>query len=83
MAMGAPVPAGVTLVSTAEPLLRPSFLAGGADVVYDINKDPNAELVNRVQFGAPNLSPTSSAFGTITSQQNTNRQLQGGVHILF
>jgi hypothetical protein len=38
---------------------------------------------NRVQFGAPNLSPTSSAFGTITSQQNTNRQLQGGVHILF
>ena len=38
---------------------------------------------NRVQFSAPNLSPTSAAFGTITGQQNTNRQLQGGVHILF
>jgi hypothetical protein len=38
---------------------------------------------NRVQFSAPNLSPTSSAFGTISGQQNTNRQLQGGVHIIF
>ncbi|GGH09120.1 TonB-dependent receptor [Silvibacterium dinghuense] len=40
-------------------------------------------IFNRVQFSAPNLSPTSSAFGTITAQQNTNRQLQGGIHILF
>jgi hypothetical protein len=39
--------------------------------------------LNRVQFSAPNVSPTSSAFGTITGQQNTNRQLQGGVHIIF
>jgi Carboxypeptidase regulatory-like domain len=38
---------------------------------------------NRVQFAAPNLSPTSSAFGTINSQQNSGRQLQGGVHIIF
>jgi len=38
---------------------------------------------NRVQFSAPNLGPTSSAFGTISGQQNSNRQLQGGVHILF
>jgi hypothetical protein len=38
---------------------------------------------NRVQFAAPNLSPTSSAFGTINSQQNTGRQLQGGLHIIF
>jgi hypothetical protein len=38
---------------------------------------------NRVQFSAPNLSPTSSAFATISGQQNTNRQLQGGLHILF
>jgi hypothetical protein len=40
-------------------------------------------VFNRTQFAAPNLSPTSSAFGTISGQQNTNRQLQGGVHIIF
>lgn len=38
---------------------------------------------NRPQFSAPNLSPTSSAFGTVTGQLNSGRQLQGGVHILF
>jgi hypothetical protein len=38
---------------------------------------------NRVQFSAPNLTPTSTAFGDISGQQNTNRQLQGGIHILF
>jgi len=38
---------------------------------------------NRVQFSAPNLSPTSAAFANISGQQNTNRQLQGGVHIIF
>ncbi|MES2390760.1 MAG: hypothetical protein V4555_03905, partial [Acidobacteriota bacterium] len=38
---------------------------------------------NRVQFSAPNLSPTSSQFGLSSGQQNTNRQLQGGVHIIF
>jgi hypothetical protein len=38
---------------------------------------------NRVQFSAPSLSPTSSAFANISGQQNTNRQLQGGVHIIF
>jgi hypothetical protein len=38
---------------------------------------------NRVQFSAPSLSPTSSAFADISGQQNTNRQLQGGVHIIF
>jgi len=38
---------------------------------------------NRVQFSAPNLSPTSTAFANISGQQNTNRQLQGGVHVIF
>jgi hypothetical protein len=38
---------------------------------------------NRAQFSAPNLSPTSAAFGTISGQANTSRQLQGGLHILF
>ncbi len=31
---------------------------------------------NRPQFAAPNLNPTSSAFGTINSQANTSRQIQ-------
>jgi len=38
---------------------------------------------NRPQFGNQNLTPTSSAFGQVSSQLNTSRQLQGGVHILF
>jgi len=38
---------------------------------------------NRPQFSNANTNPTSSAFGTITGQQNTGRQLQGGIHILF
>ncbi|HEY1576002.1 MAG TPA: carboxypeptidase-like regulatory domain-containing protein [Terracidiphilus sp.] len=39
--------------------------------------------LNHVQFQAANTSPTSGSFGTINSQLNTNRQIQGGVHILF
>lgn len=38
---------------------------------------------NRPQFKNPNLKPTSSSFGKISSQLNTNRQLQLGIHILF
>jgi hypothetical protein len=36
---------------------------------------------NRAQFAAPNLSPTSSAFGSITSQANTSRQIQMGLKL--
>jgi hypothetical protein len=39
--------------------------------------------LNHVQFNTANLSPTSNSFGAITQQLNTNRQIQGGVHILF
>jgi Carboxypeptidase regulatory-like domain len=38
---------------------------------------------NRHQLSAPNLTPTSSAFSEITSQLNTGRNMQMGVHILF
>jgi hypothetical protein len=39
--------------------------------------------LNRTQFAAPNVSPTSSAFGTITSQANTSRQIQMGLKLKF
>ncbi len=39
--------------------------------------------LNRVQFGSPNVTPTSSAFGTITSQANTPRVIQIGGRIAF
>jgi hypothetical protein len=39
--------------------------------------------LNRVQFGAPNTSVTSSSFGVVTSQANTPRQLQFGVKVLW
>ncbi|WP_420236719.1 carboxypeptidase regulatory-like domain-containing protein [Telmatobacter bradus] len=39
--------------------------------------------LNHPQFSAPNVSPTSSSFGYISSQLNSNRSLQGGIHINF
>lgn len=38
---------------------------------------------NRPEFAAPNVSPTSAAFGTITGQANTARQIQMGLKLKF
>lgn len=38
---------------------------------------------NRPEFAAPNVSATSSAFGTITAQANTSRQIQMGLKLKF
>jgi hypothetical protein len=38
---------------------------------------------NRVQFGVPNTSINSTAFGVISSQQNSPRNLQLGLRLLF
>jgi hypothetical protein len=38
---------------------------------------------NRVQFGVPNVSINSTAFGVVSSQQNLPRNLQLGLRILF
>jgi hypothetical protein len=40
-------------------------------------------LPNHVTFGAPNLTATSSSFGMITSQANTQRVLQISGHVRF
>jgi Carboxypeptidase regulatory-like domain len=40
-------------------------------------------LQNRVTFGAPNTSPTSSAFGTISSQANTPRRLETAIRLVW
>ncbi|HKS72716.1 MAG TPA: hypothetical protein VJQ82_05925, partial [Terriglobales bacterium] len=39
--------------------------------------------LNRPQFSAPNLSPTSSGFGKITSQANLPRTIQVGLRLVF
>lgn len=39
--------------------------------------------LNRPQFAAPNLSPTSKAFATITSQANSSRVIQMGLRLTF
>ncbi len=39
--------------------------------------------LNRTAFAAPNLSPTSTAFGSITGQANTGRQIQMGLKLKF
>ncbi|GEM_PF-3692433 len=39
--------------------------------------------LNRPQFAAPNLSPTSKAFATINSQANGSRVIQMGMRLTF
>lgn len=39
--------------------------------------------LNHAQFSGPNLSPTSSAFGIISSQANTPRVIQLSAHVRF
>ena len=39
--------------------------------------------LNRTEFGAPNVTPSSGARGTITSQQNTPRVIQQGLRLIF
>ena len=38
---------------------------------------------NRVAFGAPNVTPTNSTFGQITTQANTPRRLQVGARLVW
>jgi hypothetical protein len=40
-------------------------------------------VFNRVQFGVPNVNINSNAFGVISSQQNSPRNLQLGLRLLF
>jgi len=40
-------------------------------------------ITNRVTFGAPNISVTNSAFGTITTQSNSPRYIQLGARLVF
>jgi hypothetical protein len=40
-------------------------------------------VFNRPQFAAANTSPGSTSFGEVTSVQNSARQLQGGLHLVF
>lgn len=41
------------------------------------------DFLNHPNWGSPNLSPTSSAFGKITSQANLPRTLQLGMRLTF
>lgn len=40
-------------------------------------------VFNHVQFGSPNTSVASTSFGSITSQNNSPRQIQLGAKLLF
>jgi hypothetical protein len=40
-------------------------------------------VLNHTQFAAPNVGPTSSAFGTITGISSVNRTLQQGLRVVF
>ena len=45
--------------------------------------EKGAGAFSRVQFGVPNTSINSSAFGVISSQQNSPRNYQLGMRLLF
>lgn len=40
-------------------------------------------VFNHTQFGAPNVTPSSSSLGTITSQANVPRVIQQGLRVVF
>jgi hypothetical protein len=40
-------------------------------------------LTNHTQYGAPNMTVTSSAFGTLSSQVNSGRIIQFNIRIQF
>jgi hypothetical protein len=40
-------------------------------------------ITNHVTFGPPNVTPTSSAFGKITTQANTPRRLQTALQVFW
>jgi hypothetical protein len=40
-------------------------------------------ITNRVTFAAPNLTPTSSTFGDITTQANNPRKIQVGGRLVW
>ena len=40
-------------------------------------------LLNRAQFGAPNMNPSSSSYGRVSSQVNSARSLQFGLKLIF
>ena len=61
-------------------LFKHFALPGGARVQARIEA---FNAFNRVQFGSPNLSVTSSTFGVVTSQANTPRQMQFGLKVLW
>ena len=39
-------------------------------------------MTNHVTFGAPNITPTNAAFGTITTQANSPRIVQLGARLI-
>jgi hypothetical protein len=39
--------------------------------------------MNRVDFDVPNVSPTSSSFGRVTAQANSERRIQMSLRLLW
>ena len=79
------------------PRLMPNLRGPGVDN-FDVSLFKNTDLTeklklqfraeafnvfNRVQFGIPNVNINSNAFGVISSQQNSPRNLQLGLRLLF
>ncbi|MSV30788.1 MAG: hypothetical protein EXQ52_18880 [Bryobacterales bacterium] len=77
---------------------RVPSLLGDAIVNYDLSLSKSTRIterfrvqlrgeafnaLNRLQFGAPNLNPSSGAYGRITSQANASRSMQLGLRLEF
>jgi hypothetical protein len=77
---------------------RVPSLLGDAIVNYDLSLSKSTRLTerfrlqlrgeafnafNRIQLGAPNLTPSSGAYGRITNQANASRTMQLGARLEF
>lgn len=58
-----------------------NFAVGGRMIIQP--RIDAFNTLNHPQFSSANVSPTASSFGDVTSQLNSGRNLQGGIHFLF
>jgi hypothetical protein len=66
------------------PSIANAFLGGWqVNGITTVQSAEAFKAFNRVQFGSPNTSVTSTTFGFITSQTNSPRDIQFGLKILF
>jgi len=82
----------ITLSPTFAGLRSQAYNSSDASLVKKVKIHERLELevrgdflniFNQVTFAAPNLTPTSAAFGAVTAQMNVPRRIQGMLRLRF